>query len=251
MRRVLKRIFRIALRTVAVLIVASLVVTLLYRWVNPPVTPLMLSRALHGAPIRKEWVGLDEISPSLVRAAVASEDNNFLGHRGFDLGAIYDAIDEHQRGKRQRGASTISQQTAKNVFLWSGHSWVRKGLEVYFTFLIEHLWGKERIMEVYLNVAEMGEGIYGAEAAAQHWFGRPALRLTQRQSALLVACFPDPRRRNPSRPTAYLNRRASQIEALMPKMGKIAFDKLTISEARERYDEYMDKKQRQHERRKQ
>lgn len=108
MRRVLKRIFRIALRTVAVLIVASLVVTLLYRWVNPPVTPLMLSRALHGAPIRKEWVGLDEISPSLVRAAVASEDNNFLGHRGFDLGAIYDAIDEYQRGKRQRGASTIS-----------------------------------------------------------------------------------------------------------------------------------------------
>lgn len=127
---------------------------------------------------------------------------------------------------------------------------MRKGLEVYFTFLIEHLWGKERIMEVYLNVAEMGEGIYGAEAAAQHWFGRPASRLTQRQSALLVACFPDPRRRNPSRPTAYLNRRASQIEALMPKMGKIAFDKLTVAEARDRYDEYMDKKQRQHERRK-
>ncbi|MBR2050486.1 MAG: transglycosylase domain-containing protein, partial [Rikenellaceae bacterium] len=142
-----------ALRYIGIFAVAmfmlSIVTTIAYRWINPPITPLMISQAFKGAGINKEWVSLDQISPNLVCASIASEDNNFLGHRGFDIGAIYDAIDEHNRGKRQRGASTISQQTAKNVFLWSGKSWVRKGFEVYFTFLIERIWGKERIMEVY------------------------------------------------------------------------------------------------------
>ncbi|MBQ7791055.1 MAG: monofunctional biosynthetic peptidoglycan transglycosylase [Rikenellaceae bacterium] len=235
-----------ALRYIGIFAVAmfllSIVTTIAYRWINPPITPLMISQAFNGAGIKKEWVPLDQISPNLVCASIASEDNNFLGHRGFDIGAIYDAIDEHNRGKRQRGASTISQQTAKNVFLWSGKSWIRKGFEVYFTFLIEHLWGKERIMEIYLNVIEMGMGIYGAEAAAQHYFGRSAAKLTKRQAALLVSAYPAPRHRDPAHPTAFLNKRAAQIQRLMPLMGTIAFDDECIEAARERYDKYVEKR---------
>lgn len=240
--RTMGKFLRIVFRTVVALIGLSIVITVAYRWINPPITPLMISRAISGADINKKWVPLEEISPNLVRASIASEDNNYLGHRGFDLGAIYDAIDEHNRGKRQRGASTISQQTAKNVFLWSGKSWIRKGCEVYFTFLIEHLWGKERIMEVYLNVIEMGNGVYGAEAAAQYYFGRSAAKLTQRQAALIVAAYPNPRQRDPAHPTAYLNKRSAQIQRLMPLMGTIAFDDECIAEARERYDKYLEKR---------
>lgn len=244
----MKRFICIVCRGVIALIVMSLAMVVVYRWVNPPITPLMISRAFDGADINKKWLPLDQISPNLVCASIASEDNNFLGHRGFDLGAIYDAIDEHNRGKRQRGASTISQQTAKNVFLWSGKSWIRKGLEVYFTFLIEHVWGKERIMEVYLNVIEMGNGVYGAEAAAQHYFGRSASQLTKRQVALIVAAYPNPRQHDPAHPTAYLNKRSAQIQRLMPLMGTIAFDEQTIAEARDRYDKYLDKRKTAHKR---
>lgn len=244
----MKRALRIVLKVVVAMFVLSIALTAVYRWVNPPITLLMISRALNGADINKKWVPLDEISPNLVRASIASEDNNYLGHRGFDLGAIYDAIDERNSGKRQRGASTISQQTAKNVFLWSGKSWIRKGLEVYFTFLIEHIWGKERIMEVYLNVIEMGNGVYGAEAAAQHYFGRSSSKLTQRQAALIVAAYPNPRQRDPAHPTAYLNKRASQIQRLMPLMGTIAFDEECIAESRERYDRYVDNRKAAHKR---
>ena len=231
--------------------VLSIAMTVAYRWINPPITLLMISRAFDGAKIDKTWMSLDQISPNLVRASIASEDNNYLGHRGFDLGAIYDALDERQQGKRQRGASTISQQTAKNVFLWSGKSWIRKGCEVYFTFLIERLWSKERIMEVYLNVIEMGNGVYGAEAAAQHYFGRSAAKLTQRQAALIVAAYPNPRQRDPARPTLYLNKRASQIQRLMPLMGTIEFDDECIAEARERYDKYLEKRKAAHKRKQQ
>ena len=244
----MKRALRIVLKVFVAMFVLSIALTAVYRWVNPPITLLMISRALNGADINKKWVPLDEISPNLVRASIASEDNNYLGHRGFDLGAIYDAIDERNSGKRQRGASTISQQTAKNVFLWSGKSWIRKGLEVYFTFLIEHIWGKERIMEVYLNVIEMGNGVYGAEAAAQHYFGRSSSKLTQRQAALIVAAYPNPRQRDPAHPTAYLNKRASQTQRLMPLMGTIAFDEECIAESRERYDRYVDNRKAAHKR---
>ncbi len=248
MKKIFRKSLLIIFKTLLALFAFSTLLALAYRWINPPVTLLMISRALGGASIEKEWVDLAEISPELVRASIASEDNNFLGHRGFDVGAIYEAIGEHNRGKRQRGASTISQQTAKNVFLWSGRSWLRKGLEVYFTFLIEHLWGKERIMEVYLNVIETGDGIYGAEAAAQHYFGRPASKLTRRQAALMVACYPNPRKRNPSSPTAYLNKRASQIERLMPLMGTIAFDDECIAGARKRYEKYREKQKTEYDR---
>lgn len=228
--------FRIFLKIVLTLFIISILLPLAYRWINPPITPLMVIRRIEGgAPIKKEWRDLDEITPNMVRCAFASEDNNFLGHYGFDFGAIQKAIDENKKGKRQRGGSTISQQTAKNVFLWPGHSWVRKGLEVYFTSLIELFWTKERIMEVYLNVIEMGDGIYGAQAAAQHYFNRNADKLSLRQCALITACYPNPLKRNPARPTAYLNRRATAISSLSYKVAPPKFDKESIKKARERY----------------
>ncbi|MDR1758384.1 MAG: monofunctional biosynthetic peptidoglycan transglycosylase [Bacteroidales bacterium] len=216
--------------------VLSLVIPLLYRWVNPPVTFLMLQRKfLNGYAIQKEWKSLEQISPTLYQCAVAAEDNNFLGHRGFDFGAIQKALDERESGKRKRGASTISQQTAKNVFLFPQQSWVRKGAEVYFTFLIETFWSKERIMEVYLNVIEMGEGIYGAEAASRTFFHKAAADLTLRQSALITATYPDPLHRSPVRPTSYLSNRADKIAQLSQKIGPVKFDKASLQKARERY----------------
>ncbi|MDD3692024.1 MAG: monofunctional biosynthetic peptidoglycan transglycosylase [Bacteroidales bacterium] len=221
----------------------SVFMTLCYRWINPPVTPLMLIRAIKdGESIRKDWVPIEDISYYMISAAIASEDNNFLGHRGFDFGAIQKAVDLNKKGKRKRGASTISQQTAKNVFLWPGRSWIRKGLEVYFTFLIETFWPKDRIMEVYLNVIEMGPGIYGSEAAAQHYFHIPATKLTKRQASLITACYPNPRKRNPAKPTSYINQRAYQIAALIPKFGKIKFDKESIQKAKERYKKREEKR---------
>jgi monofunctional biosynthetic peptidoglycan transglycosylase len=221
----------------------SVFMTLCYRWINPPVTPLMLIRAIKdGESIRKDWVPIEDISYYMISAAIAAEDNNFLGHRGFDFGAIQKAVDLNKKGKRKRGASTISQQTAKNVFLWPGRSWIRKGLEVYFTFLIETFWPKDRIMEVYLNVIEMGPGIYGSEAAAQHYFHIPATKLTKRQASLITACYPNPRKRNPAKPTSYINQRAYQIAALIPKFGKIKFDKESIQKAKERYKKREEKR---------
>jgi monofunctional biosynthetic peptidoglycan transglycosylase len=203
----------------------------------------MLSRAAGGASINKTWKNIEDISPHMISAAIASEDNNFFGHSGFDFVAIEDAINEYRQGKRrwQRGASTISQQTAKNVFLWQGRSWLRKGLEVYFTFLIENFWSKERIMEVYLNVIEMGYGIYGAEAAAQTYFHTSAKKLDKWQSALITACYPNPRERNPAKPSTYIAKRANQIILLIPKIGNTEFTPENIKDAKERYKKYREK----------
>jgi len=224
-------------KVLLILFIASILLTVLYRWVNPPITPLMVIRKVTiGAPIEKEWKDLEDISPNMVRCAVAAEDNNFLGHNGFDWGAIDKALEERKSGRRKRGGSTISQQTAKNVFLWPKSSWVRKGCEVYFTFLIETCWSKERIMEVYLNVIEMGEGVYGAEAAAQHYFNKSAKKLTLRQAALITACYPAPLKRDPGHPTSYLNRRATKICNLTYQIGKIKFDEESVKKAHERYE---------------
>lgn len=232
----MKRFFVGLGKVLLILLIISILLPLAYRWINPPVTPLMLIRKVkNDAPIEKEWRDIEEISHYMVDCAVASEDNNFLSHRGFDWGAVQKAINEKKKGKRERGASTISQQTAKNVFLWPGHSWVRKAGEVYFTFWIETFWSKERIMEVYLNVIEMGNGIYGAEAAAQHYFHKPASKLSLRESALITACYPAPLRWNPARSTGYLNKRAGQISSLTTKIGRIKFDEESIAKARERY----------------
>jgi monofunctional biosynthetic peptidoglycan transglycosylase len=164
-------------------------------------------------------VDYDAISPHLVRAVIASEDNRFFQHHGFDWLEIQHAIKENKLRKRPRGASTITQQVAKNVFLWPNPSWFRKGLEVYYTVLIECLWPKERIMEVYLNVVEMGKGIYGAEAAAQHYFKKNASRLTTYEAALIAVCLPNPLRRNPVKPSEYMRTRTLQILDIMKKNG--------------------------------
>lgn len=200
---------------------SSIGAVILFRFVPVPVTPLMIIRAVNpqGTDTQKErerhwqhqWVSYDEISPWMPRAVVASEDGRFYEHHGFDFKEIQNAIDEGKAGKRQRGASTISQQTAKNVFLWPGHSWVRKGLEAYFTVLIELFWSKERIMEVYLNSIEMGAGIYGVEAASQHYFGCTAKELSKPRAALIALCLPSPLKRDPAHPSSYMRRRQRTI----------------------------------------
>ena len=196
--------------------------TLVYKWVPVYVSPLMLIRCVqqhnNGDTLRLHhtWVPLDSISPHLSTAVMVSEDQLFLEHHGFDTKAIKEAAREYLDGKRKRGGSTISQQTAKNVFLWPSSSWVRKGFETYFTFLIELMWSKERIMEVYLNTIEMGDGIYGAQAVAEHHFSTTASRLTKKQSALIAASLPNPLRFNSAHPTSYLLKRQRQIVRQMP-----------------------------------
>ena len=170
-----------------------------YALVPPPVTFLMTSRMIGGAGLSYRWRSLDDISPRLVEAAIAAEDSTFCAHRGFDLKAIERALKANARVEKRgrgriRGGSTISQQTAKNVFLWPGRDWIRKGFEAGYTVLIETVWGKRRIMEVYLNVAEWAPGVYGAEAAARHWYGKGADELTAREAARLAAILPSPRR---------------------------------------------------------
>ena len=231
MKKFLKFLLRFIKYLLIVFFTSSIFFVVLYRFVNPPVTPLMLIRTLqqtvNGEPLRlkKNWKSLDEIASNLQLAVVASEDNRFLEHSGFDLEAIKKARDynENKKGKKIHGASTISQQTAKNVFLWPDRTWLRKGLEVYFTFLIETVWGKKRIMEVYLNVVEMGNGIYGAEAASQKYFHKPAAILTRNQAALIAAILPNPRKWDPSRPSAYLLNREQWILWNMGNIGKVEY----------------------------
>ncbi len=187
----------------------------LYRFVPVPATPLMLIRAVEGAGLDHDWVPLSAISPHLARAVIASEDTLFCGHGGFDWAAIEGAFEDNEEGARLRGGSTISQQTAKNAFLWPDRSWTRKGAEAWFTLLIEQLWPKRRILEVYLNSIEWGDGVYGAEAAARHHFKKPAAALTRREAALLAVVLPSPRKWSPNPPGAYVARRAGVIERRM------------------------------------
>ena len=211
----LKKIFRFILRTMLVLFLLSIVVTIVYRFVPVPVTPLMIQRyfEMEDGKIDKDWKSLEEISDNMPLAIVTAEDQKFEEHYGFDLEAIEKAVkyNEKHKGKKVKGASTISQQTAKNVFLWPGRSWVRKGLEVYFTFLIELFWSKERIMEVYLNVIEMGPGVYGTEAAAQHYFNKSAAKLTRSEAASIAAILPNPIRWSASKPTPYIIKKRNWI----------------------------------------
>ena len=187
----------------------------------------LVGQAYNGQTIKlkKEWISLDEMSTSLPQAVVAAEDNMFIEHSGFDFEAIQKAKEYNQKkkGKKVRGASTISQQTAKNVFLWPQRSWIRKGLEVYFTVLIEFIWGKKRIMEVYLNVIETGKGIYGVEAASQQYFGKSAGKITRSQAALIAAILPNPLKWNPASPTEYLLGRQQWILWNMNNIGKIDY----------------------------
>lgn len=198
---------------------------LLHKWVPVWYTPLMAVRSFEYAGNKefktyKKWTPIEKISPNMVMAVIASEDNRFMEHNGFDFIEIKNAFEEERRGRRLRGASTITQQTAKNVFLLPSRSWIRKGFEVWFTAGIELIWGKKRIMEVYLNVAEMGKGIYGAEAAAERLFGKTAQKLTQRESALIAATLPNPLKRRADRPGPYVMSRATDIQDLMYKIAR-------------------------------
>ena len=196
---------------------------LVLKWCPVYFTPLMVQRSIEyrhdkNFHTRKTWVPYERISPEMARAVIASEDNLFDKHNGFDWKAIRQAQKEYESGRRRRGGSTISQQTAKNVFLLLHKSMVRKGFEAYFTVLIEFLWDKERIMEVYLNVAEMGKGVYGVEAAAETHFGTSAAKLTRRQACLIAACLPNPIKRDAGNPSSYISKRAGDIAALEPKI---------------------------------
>ena len=188
-------------------------VVAVYRYVPPPITWLMVQRAFEGRGFDRRWVPLRKISPQLVRAVIASEDSGFCQHHGFDLDAIERALHHNAVSETLRGGSTISQQTAKNVFLWPHRDWARKGLEAWFTVLIETIWGKPRIMEVYLNSIEWGPGVYGAEAAAQHNFHASAARLTPAQAARLAVIIPDPLQWRAGRPGPYVRRRSGTIAA--------------------------------------
>lgn len=208
------------------LFLLSIFLVLLFKWAPVPVTPLMAIRYFEnpGEEIKHEWVPIEKISRHLQLAVITSEDQNFARHNGFDMEAIEKAIENNKNGKKIRGASTISQQTAKNVFLFPNRSWLRKGLEVYFTFLIETAWSKERILEVYLNSIEMGKGVYGAEAAAQHWFKIDAFKLSVYQSAALAAILPSPRRYRANPASNYIQTRKNWIVRQMSNYGKFTLD---------------------------
>lgn len=216
----LKHISKILLKIIIWYFILSIFTVIIYRFVPPPVTPLMIIRSCEQAfdnnrivRLKKDWVPLSEISASMPLAVITSEDQKFEDHFGFDLEAIEKAqkYNEKHHGKKVKGASTISQQTAKNVFLVPSRSWVRKGFEVYFTFLIELFWSKERIMEIYLNEIEMGDGIYGVEAAAQYYFHKPAKKLNNNEASLIAACLPNPLRWSPAKPTSYILRKQKWI----------------------------------------
>lgn len=211
----MRRLGRWLVRLAALAFGCSVLLTVVYRWVPVPLTPLMMIRLMEGEGFRKDWVSYDAISPQLARAVIASEDSGFCEHNGFDWSAIEQAWHRNQHSPRIRGGSTISNQTAKNVFLWPDRTYVRKAVEFYFTALIEFFWTKRRILEVYLNVVEWGHGIYGAEAAARAHFGKSARDLTRREAALLAAVLPNPRLWSASKPTSYIRGRAATIQARM------------------------------------
>jgi len=223
---VFRKLLRLLLKLIIWFLALSIGTVIMLRFVPPPVTPLMIIRVVEqlseGKKVKlaKDWVPIESISRYLPLAVMASEDQKFADHFGFDFDAIAKArkYNERKGGKKVKGASTISQQTAKNVFLWPDRSYVRKGFEVYFTFLIELIWSKERIMEVYLNEIEMGDGIYGAEAASQFYFHKPCRALSRTESALIAACLPNPRKWSPAKPTPYIIRKKNWIVRQMRMM---------------------------------
>jgi monofunctional biosynthetic peptidoglycan transglycosylase len=211
---------RIVAAAIAVLALPAALV-LLFAVVPVPATPLMLIRTLEGRGLRKDWVALERMAPALARSVIAAEDATFCAHFGFEREALEKAWASYQRGGRLRGGSTISMQTAKNVFLWPDRTFVRKGLEAWLTLYIEALWSKRRTLEVYLNVVEWGPGVYGAEAAARHHFNKSAADLTAEEAALLAAVLPSPLRWSPAKPGPYVRSRAATIQARAAGLGEL------------------------------
>lgn len=224
-RRFRRSLFGLLWKIAAVLALVSVAMVLLWRWIPPPTSTFMLQQRLAGIAVDYQWVSMDRISPYVALAVVASEDQKFFDHWGVDLKAVVDAIQDNRTRKRPRGASTISQQVVKNLFLWPGRSYVRKVIEVYFTLLLELLWPKTRILEVYLNIAEMGTGIFGVEAAGQRFFHKPAARMNRREAATLAAVLPSPKRMFADQPSDYVVRRTRQIIEQMKLLGGSSFIK--------------------------
>ncbi|WP_179318671.1 monofunctional biosynthetic peptidoglycan transglycosylase [Winogradskyella helgolandensis] len=221
----MKRLFRFLVKLLIWFAILSVSLVVLFKYVPVPVTPLMVIRYVESTDEEKSWkhnwVPIEHISKNIQLAVICSEDQKFLEHNGFDIEAIEKAYENNKKGNRIRGASTISQQTAKNVFLWPNRSWVRKGLEVYFTFLIETIWSKERILEVYLNSIEMGPGVYGVEAASHHWFKKSGANLTAYEAAAIVSVLPNPRKYRANPASTYIQKRKEWIVKQMRFYGKL------------------------------
>lgn len=224
MKFLLKKLLRIFLWASLIFIISSVSLVVLYKWVNPPITPLMIKRKFEdrkddkSLKIVQKWVDIEEINGSMSMAVIASEDNHFLSHYGVDWRAIQRAREANKTRKRKLGASTITQQTAKNVFLWPSRTYTRKAFELYFAGLIELIWGKERIMEVYLNVIEMGNGIFGIEAASGYYFHKHASQLSPVQASTIAAILPNPRKYSAKNPSKFILSRRSQIVNLSGKL---------------------------------
>lgn len=226
----IKKLRKIILKIFLWFIFLSVFSVLLFRWVNPPATSIMIQRKIEAfvswnerQMVAQEWFSYDDISKQMVIAVIAAEDQNFPFHFGFDFEQIEKALEQHERGRRLRGASTITQQVAKNLFLWEGRSFIRKGLEAYYTVLIELLWSKERILEVYLNIIEMGDMIFGVGAASQLYFKQHPAKLTRSQAALLAATIPNPKRFSVRRPSGYVLKRQSWILGQMSSLGGVEY----------------------------
>jgi len=225
-KKILRFLFRVMLYAGGLFFISSLFYTIYLKWFPPFTTPLMVIRALEPRDdnaerpsIRCVWARFDDISDNAKVAVIAEEDQNFANHDGFDFEAIQKAMKHNSHSKHVRGASTISQQVAKNIFLWNSRSWFRKGFEVYFTFLIEHIWNKERILQMYLNIAEMGDGIFGVEAASQKYFHKSAANISFAEGAMIATVLPNPRIYLANHPSPYVLRRQERVEKAMRKIG--------------------------------
>ncbi len=217
------------LKSIITFFILSVFSVLIFKWIPVPFTPLMLIRNMEHwskgekAYFNHKWISMDEISNNLGKAVIVSEDQKFMQHFGFDIEAMKKAYEKNKKGRRIKGGSTITQQTAKNVFLWPKRSYIRKGFEVYFSFLIEIFWNKERILEVYLNSIEMGNGIYGAEAASQYWFKKSAAKLSNYEAASIAAILPNPRKYKATKSTTYIKNRKNWILTQMNYYGPLKF----------------------------
>lgn len=230
LKQIIKKLPKIILKFFLWFIFLSTLLVLLLKWINPPTSSIMIQRKIEALVLWKErqmiayeWFSYDDISKQMALAVIAAEDQNFPFHFGFDFEQIEKALEQHERGRRLRGASTITQQVAKNLFLWEGRSFIRKGFEAYFTVLIELLWSKERILEVYLNIIETGDMIFGVGAASQIYFKRLPAKLTRSQAALLTATIPNPKRFSAKRPSGYIIRRQSWILGQMSSLGGTSY----------------------------
>ena len=232
MKNLISIIGKLLLKLIVLFVVGSFAIVLLFRFVNPPITTFMVVRNIQNdrpwfQTKDREWISIEKISTAMSVAVVASEDNLFFSHRGFDWKAIREAREQNKTGKRMRGASTITQQTAKNLFLFPHRSYLRKGLEAWFTFLIELCWDKPRILEIYLNIIETGPNIYGVNSAAAAYYKTTAEKLSKSQAAMITACLPNPFKRKPNKPTKYLRKRKKQIRWNMDNLWPVVVEGLS------------------------